>query len=274
MREMTFVCNEMDLDEDILNVPLKKPTKFKKKLVKGNSALRRTKMEDEVEQQDSGVSMANKKKFRTRQTFVKNQDKTINVLKWTIPAGLEQLVDSSGIDDVIEGISGLQEGAVLTAAEMEPEDEPTPSTTKYVPKLDDTIQQKISKKTEIDEMAHEYDDYNDYDTIEDKNATIKPDSLDEATEMRVIDEDALIEDDGGLYDNQIGNSDEETSKGGLKRIFQPLPIDKEVQRLENLIKSLELENTSISTQLNNNKSQLLVIESRRNRVLEQLNKLG
>lgn len=272
-----------DIDDDFLNVPLKKPTKFKKKAIKGKTNERRTKVEHENEEEDLNVSMVNKKKFRTRQTFVKSQEKTTNASKWTIPAGLSELVDSVDSNIVVDGVPDLEEGAVLTAVDLEldngGEDDAEP-VKKYVPKLDDKLERKMSKKTAIDDIAHEYDDYNDYDVIEDKTATVKPGHSLEDEEELPNDIEIMIEDEnesqgaGKMYDTQIGDSDEETSRDGIKRIFQPLPIDKEIQRLENLIKSLELENTNISTQLQSNKSQLQVIDERRNRVLEKLNSIG
>ncbi|WEJ97251.1 hypothetical protein PSN45_004800 [Yamadazyma tenuis] len=278
----------MNDEEDLLNIPLKKPLFKKKKKVRGSRSARKQSPEVDDDFGDLSVSNGNititSRKTKPRQTFVRNTEKsTTNVSKW-VSGHFKEIEDTAVLGK-------FTEGDTITGADLEDsEPEPEPNESKrYVPKLDKRLEQKLSKKDQIEQLVHEYENENDdYDEdIPNNYATIEPQP---ANDLEINIDDEMVEDeeteavfvnhqetksvfvDEDKYDPQIGDSDEDIPSGTV-RVIEPLDASQELAKLEKMLQDLQLRKRTAEVQKSLNDKTLVEIDEKRkslDRVLDSV----
>ncbi|EGV64490.1 hypothetical protein CANTEDRAFT_113255 [Yamadazyma tenuis ATCC 10573] len=261
----------MNDEEDLLNIPLKKPLFKKKKKVRGSRSARKQSPEVDDDFGDLSVSNGNititSRKTKPRQTFVRNTEKsTTNVSKW-VSGHFKEIEDTAVLGK-------FTEGDTITGADLEdsePEPEPNES------------------KRYIEQLVHEYENENDdYDEdIPNNYATIEPQP---ANDLEINIDDEMVEDeeteavfvnhqetksvfvDEDKYDPQIGDSDEDIPSGTV-RVIEPLDASQELAKLEKMLQDLQLRKRTAEVQKSLNDKTLVEIDEKRkslDRVLDSV----
>lgn len=258
---------------------------FKKKQVKSKN-LRKIDLDD-----DLGPLNIPIKKERTS-GFVRNEDEekeqAKSFTKW-IPK--HQEISNEGSKPTGSGLENIQEGTILIDLDEEDnEEDVTPKTQpKYVPTLDDSISTKLANKSMMKQMANEYGSDEDYDKIEDNNATIDPNP---DFDLQLDHDDEMAEDEElnlnnqtkpkpfaneEIYDREISDDSEgsDTEFGPITvKVTPPLTSSQEIQRLQSLMNDLTLEKNISEKQISQYNNQMTIISQKKTNLVQTLEELA
>lgn len=258
---------------------------FKKKQVKSKN-LRKIDLDD-----DLGPLNIPIKKERTS-GFVRNEDEekeqAKSFTKW-IPK--DQEISNEGSKPTGSGLENIQEGTILIDLDEEDnEEDVTPKTQpKYVPTLDDSISTKLANKSMMKQMANEYGSDEDYDKIEDNNATIDPNP---DFDLQLDHDDEMAEDEElnlnnqtkpkpfaneEIYDREISDDSEgsDTEFGPITvKVTPPLTSSQEIQRLQSLMNDLTLEKNISEKQISQYNNQMTIISQKKTNLVQTLEELA
>lgn len=266
---------------------------FKKKVIKG-AGRRKKGLTEEILDNDVGIKSplddtgisdqvvetaetqleSNKvaRKIKPRQTFKKFEQKTRS--KWVTNATeTTQDLDLEAIGVAPEILENFTEGATMNAEDLDPDTESLASLNidkpaKFVPKLDESLTAKLSKREQLSQLVNEYEE--EEDQIETDFATIDPEPEIEQIDMddEIADQEYKVHDiDEDVYDLQIGTSDDESTSNTFKPVMS---LPEQMNKLEKLLESMKISKVQKTRSLEENSKVLKELEVKRALLVSQL----